>query len=586
MKKSTKVVIALFLFFGIIFAGAAISIALLAGDGDDAIAESSWLHLELSGDIAERPVEDPLLRAWQSTGPSLLELSRALDRAAEDDRVEGVILQPSGLAIGYARAEELRTALARFRESGKPVVCWAEQMMNKDYFVATACDEIYMAPQGYAFINGLHISVTFLKGVLDNLGVEAEFTRLGAYKTAVETYTRTSMSEPSREQMDALADSLYDDLVAAIAEARDLEDAAVRGIIDEPPLTALDAEERGLIDGRLYWDELETQLAGEDELETLTPLRYLEGAPLPTGRHEVALLYAVGQIMSGASDGNSVGSDTLVDALRTVRESDRYEALILRIDSPGGSGLASDQIWHELELVQEAGIPVIASMGDTAASGGYYIAMGADAIVAQPGTITGSIGVFAGKFNFAGLAGNVGLTSESIQRGDQAEMFGMLHALDDAERETLARSVEQFYDTFVTNAAEGRGVEWDAIDAVARGRVWTGEDALGVGLVDELGGLDVAVRLAREHANIAEDESVRLTVLPRQPTFFEMLRDGGPGAVEVLAEPAQAGLLAELPLWFRLLPADLQASVEFLAAADEARTGAPLVLLPFALQID
>ncbi|MCP4867627.1 MAG: signal peptide peptidase SppA [Proteobacteria bacterium] len=629
MRRSRALVLFLVLFLVVVLVGSIVAIiSMLDGGGAD-VEEGSILVLKIGGPLPEQPMPEQPLAGLGSTWPSVLEFDSALRKAAVDERVSGVLIRPLGLRTGFAKVQELHGAIERFKaDSDKPVTCWMEAVGNKEYLLATACDEIYMAPEGFFLVNGMHLSVTFYKGTLDKVGVEAEFTRAGKYKSAIEPMTSEQMSEPFRQMMEELADSLYDDFVTAIAESRGLSDAEVRALIDDPPLTTAAAARAGLIDGLLYKDQLRAMLSGE-EVEPIAPdsvtFAELLAQPAPPpreiveapaegeeaadededevdlismadyalvkpsslglgGGEKVAVLYAEGQIMSGESDpggglsARTMGSDTMTHAMRQIRKDDSIKAVVLRIDSPGGSGLASDVMWRELELLREAK-PVVVSMSDYAASGGYYIAMGADAIVAQPGTLTGSIGVFAGKYNLGGLYDKIGLKTESIKRGEMADIFAANQPLGEDGANKLGEFVDEFYGAFISKAADGRRVAPAAIHDVAQGRVWTGEQALAVGLVDELGGFRTALDLAKEKAGLA-DEEVSLVLYPRQPTFLEQL----------LNQSSLGGALAPLLDGWNLggaLPSEqaLTAAARMVRAAPLFADGTPVLMAPFDLQV-
>ncbi len=629
MRRSRALVLFLVLFLVVVLVGSIVAIiSMLDGGGAD-VEEGSILVLKIGGPLPEQPMPEQPLAGLGSTWPSVLEFDSALRKAAVDERVSGVLIRPLGLRTGFAKVQELHGAIERFKaDSDKPVTCWMEAVGNKEYLLATACDEIYMAPEGFFLVNGMHLSVTFYKGTLDKVGVEAEFTRAGKYKSAIEPMTSEQMSEPFRQMMEELADSLYDDFVTAIAESRGLSDAEVRAFIDDPPLTTAAAARAGLIDGLLYKDQLRAMLSGE-EVEPIAPdsvtFAELLAQPAPPpreiveapaegeeaadededevdlismadyalvkpsslglgGGEKVAVLYAEGQIMSGESDpggglsARTMGSDTMTHAMRQIRKDDSIKAVVLRIDSPGGSGLASDVMWRELELLREAK-PVVVSMSDYAASGGYYIAMGADAIVAQPGTLTGSIGVFAGKYNLGGLYDKIGLKTESIKRGEMADIFAANQPLGEDGANKLGEFVDEFYGAFISKAADGRRVAPAAIHDVAQGRVWTGEQALAVGLVDELGGFRTALDLAKEKAGLA-DEEVSLVLYPRQPTFLEQL----------LNQSSLGGALAPLLDGWNLggaLPSEqaLTAAARMVRAAPLFADGTPVLMAPFDLQV-
>ena len=649
MRRSRALVLFLSLFLVAVLIGSVVAIfSMVGGGGGPDLDQGSVLVLDISGPLPEQPMPEPPLAGLGVQYTSVLEIDSALRKAAVDDRIERVLVRPGPMAAGYGKVEEIRSAIHRFKADApdKPVTCWMEVAGNKEYLLATACDEIYMAPAGYLLVNGMHLSVTFYKGTLAKMGVEAEFTRAGRYKSAVEAYTSESMSPAFREMLESLADSLYDDFVAAIAESREMTPEQVRATIDDPPFTSASAVRAGLVDGLYYRDQLLDHLAGED-VEPISPIASPAAALLgsddddsgrpivdladlrlprepvaaPTkgdsadeeepdedddgpkrigldeyglvrpstlglgGGPKVAILYCVGQITSGSSkqggglSSQSMGSDTIADALRKIRDDDSIKALVMRVDSPGGSGLASDIIWHEVERVREKK-PVVVSMGDYAASGGYYIAMGADAIVAERTTLTGSIGVFSGKFNLAGLYDKIGLTTDSVKRGEMSDLFTADVPLGEDGRAKLEEFVDEFYGTFISKAATGRRTTPEAIHAVAQGRVWTGEQALALGLIDEIGSMRTALQLAKEKAGL--DGEVSLAIYPRQPTFWEQLVDGagGPGLLAPMIDgwsPAGLGMSRS---------AALRSARRLLAAAPLFADGRPVLMAPYHIEVE
>ena len=377
-------------------------------------------------------------------------------------------------------------------------------------------------------VSGLSAEVSFYKGTLDKLGVEAQFEGVGKYKNAPNQFTEAGFTAPHREQMEALVASLFDHYVGAVAEGRGLSPKDVEALIDRGPFHAPEAKEAGLVDELLYRDQVEDRIPAEGRVSPAGYVKAGRGFGFD-GRPKVALVYAVGEIVPGESQsspfgGGMAGSDTIIRGLRQAGQDDGVRAIVLRVDSPGGSGTASDAIWREVGLARRKK-PVVVSMGDYAASGGYYIAMGADAIVAEPGTITGSIGVFSGKFSLRGLYGKLGVSQETVRRGKNATLFSSWEPWTEEERAKVRGLNVAFYETFVTKAAEGRKKTPQEIDAVAQGRVWTGEEALRVGLVDALGGLDAAVRVARERARIPKGQEVQIVVLPQKKGLLETLME-------------------------------------------------------------
>ena len=623
MKNGRLLVFLLVVFLMLVFVGSIVAIVvMLKGGSGPEIGDETALEIRLGGQMPDQPAPEQPLPGFGSTPLSIFEVDTALKRAAADDGISQLLILIDPLAIGYGKVAELRDIIERFStDSDKPVTCWMEVASNKEYLLATACDRIFMAPEGFFLVNGLRLGVTFYKGTLDKIGVRAEFTRAGKYKSAVEPLISQEMSEPFREMMNAMADSLYAYLVDTIAAERTMDAAAVRAMIDDPPMTAHGALAAGLIDGVYYRDQLLDDISGkhvrpamlgddddsadasaefgaprderipsrersEDRVTRIALSRYLEGGSrLGGGGSKVAIVFCEGQITSGKSrPGSSMGSDTIAKAIRRARENDDVGAVVLRVNSPGGSGLASDIIWREVELTQDAGKPVVVSMSDLAASGGYYIAMGADAIVAQPTTLTGSIGVYAGKYDIGGLYEKVGLTSETIKRGEYSDLFDLNRSLGEQGTEKLEQFVDGFYDTFLTKAAEGRGTSTDAVHAVAQGRVWTGEQADDVGLVDAIGSLRTAIAIATEKAGIDGDS--RLVLYPRQPTFWEELLQGkGPlGALDAaggLDQVVLGGVQGDLgPLGQRV-----RAAEALLRAAPLLGSGQPVLLAPYHLEV-
>jgi protease IV len=542
-------------------------VALAMSSRGGGLSSRSYLYLDLQGEIPEQPSSE-LGSFLERRPPSLRALVESLDRAAGDPRITAVVVRVSSLPeAGWATVQELRDGIARFRKSGKPAYAHLEVAGNKEYYLATACTRIYAVPTAILDVTGLSAEVTFLRGTLDKLGVQAQFEGVGRYKNAPNQFTETGFTEPHREQMDALLDALYGGYVSAIAQSRGKSDEEVQALVDAGPYDGRSAKEAGLVDDLLYGDEVLEKVHRADRV---TPGRYTRasrGFGLDS-RPKVALVYAVGEIVSGESHtsplgGSFAGSDTVVAALREAGEDHSVRAIVLRIDSPGGSGTASDVIWREVQKARKSK-PVVVSMGDLAASGGYYIAMGSDGIVAQPGTITGSIGVFGGKFSLRGLYDKLGLSKEILTRGQHADLFTEYRPWNDEERARIRELMTAFYREFVTKAATGRKKSYEQVDEVAQGRVWTGREAMHHGLVDRLGGLDVALALAKERARIRKDQEVRLVVLPEPK-----------GLLETFLERQDEG--AET-----VIPRDLGTLLRW---AEVVGDGAPVARLPFDLRI-
>ena len=536
----------------------------LAAWGND-----SYLAITVNGDIPEAPGSD-LDSLFSTRPPSLRALVESLDRASTDPQIKGVLLQVGSFEGGWGKVQELRDAIASFRKSGKPAYAHLEAAGNREYYLATACSRIYAVPQALLFVTGLSAEVTFFRQTLDKLGIQAQFEGVGKYKNAPNQFTEDRFTAPHREQMEALLDSLYGQYVSAIVASRQKTKAEARALLDRGPYDGTSALAAGLVDELLYRDELEGRLKAR---ERVTPGRYVKskrGFGFD-GRPKVALVYAIGEIVSGDSQtdafgGETAGSTTLARAIREARNDTDVRAIVLRVDSPGGSGTASEVIWRELSLARKSK-PVVVSMGDTAASGGYYISIPADAIVAEPASVTGSIGVFSGKMSLRGLYDKIGLTKEIVERGRNASIFSDYRPWTAEERQQIRALMVAFYEDFVGKAAKGRGKTRDEIDAVAQGRVWTGEDALKVGLVDRLGGLETALAVVREKAKLAPDQELNVVVLPERKGFLE-----------TIMERQEEGASASLRLW----PAEARAAVRWAAILGG---GGPLARLPFDLRV-
>jgi protease-4 len=449
----------------------------------------------------------------------LAETLAALRRLARDPSTKVVVLRSGGMPFGLARAQELRAGIEDLRASGKKVVFFLESGGDLEYSVALSADRIYAAPQAVLLVNGFAASALFAAAGLDKLGVKAEFFRVGAYKNAPDLFTRTGMSGEQREVESSLLDDLYGRYVKRISDARHLDEGRVKSLLDEGILKPGEAVQTGLIDGLVYPDQLEEE-AGKvlgakvtlDKVGTEEPARReLRWG----GRSRIAVVRVVGNIVRGEGGRDPfgavrlAGSDGIVRHIRHAADDPTVAAIVVRVDSPGGDGTASDLIWRELVRARkEKKKPVIASMGDVAASGGYYVAAGADSIFAEPATITGSIGVFIGHFDASALLGKLGLNLVTLKRGASADLFNPERSLTDAERKTLQAWVDAFYADFVSHVAQARGLTEPEVDRVAQGRVWTGAQALERKLVDRLGGLEDALAEARRRAGFTADEAL------------------------------------------------------------------------------
>jgi protease IV len=488
--------------------------------------------------------------------PSFHELLFAVRNAADDRSVSALVLHVDGLDWGWARVYEMCDAVREFRESGKPVYASLDGGGEKEYLLAAAAGTLAMPSVSTLQLDGLSASAMFMQGAYAKLGIRPNFAHVGRYKSAVEQYTRDSLSPDGRAAMEALLDDEFALLVDSLASARRLPRDQVRQLIDDGPYTAREARQHGLLDTLLAEADVDSLAAhtGGTRHPTASFTRYAEEGGTGTGEH-IALLVAEGEIVNGRSregafGGRSVGDRTLVEALQDIRGRRNIRAVVLRIDSPGGSGDASDAVWQELRRVRRDK-PVIVSMGDVAASGGYYLACAGDAIVASPATITGSIGVFGGKLNVLGLYRKLGLNIETVSRGKHAEMLSPYRDFDADELSRFQQSLDQFYRVFVGRVAEGRRMAPALVDSVGQGRVWSGLAARQRGLVDQFGGLYEAFELARKRAHINADADIVVDVYPRPRRTFVQRWLGG-----LFDEPSQDDSrlpgMTELAHWYRI----------------------------------
>ncbi|HMP04743.1 MAG TPA: signal peptide peptidase SppA, partial [Lacipirellulaceae bacterium] len=494
-------------------------------------------HIAIEGSLPESPGEMSL---FGDLGVDLRKNIARLDKAAEDESIAGVVLVIEA-DLGYGKVNELREAVKRVRAKGKKVHAVLESAMGSQYVLATACNEIVLPESGELVIPGIRAEFAFYKDLLAKLGIEADMMHVGDYKGAAEPYTRDSLSEPVRKNMTALIDDLYDDMLSTIASDRNLKVDEVREAVDQGLIMAQDARDRGLIDRVAYVDQFRERLAEEYSAEELVfvenyakskidadfsgPMGMMKlfetvfsgsSGGSSSGGSKIALIYCVGPIMTGESQssllGDSVmGSTTIVDALRAANRDKNVKAIVLRIDSPGGSALASDLIWRQTQAIDK---PIVVSMGDVAASGGYYIAMGADRIFAEPGTITGSIGVVGGKLALKGLYQWIGMGTETISRGANSGIFSATEKFSASEREIVERYMKTVYDQFTAKAAKGRGMSQEQLEELAGGQVFTGRMAKRNGLVDDVGTLRDAIQAAKRLAGLDPDQKYELKLLP------------------------------------------------------------------------
>ncbi|MCJ7487185.1 MAG: signal peptide peptidase SppA [Candidatus Aminicenantes bacterium] len=527
MRKSAYVGMIFLFFFLLAAAGTFFLVVMDIGGTAVDMPVRGYLEVPLSGAVAEVAAADSISSLLLGARPlAMHDLWMNLRKAKVDSRIQAVLLRIGLLQCDWAKANEMREAVLDFRRSGKKVYAVIEEApeFDMEYFVATACDRIILHPLGWLGINGIGGYVPFLKGALDKLGVRAEFEHVEEYKTAANMFTETGFTEAHREEMKSLYSDLFAQYVATAAKARGKSEGEFLALIDRGFFQGEKAKTAGLVDDCLYEDEIQALLRQDGRTQARVRFDdYTKVKPssvgLETGR-TVALIYAVGTIMTGESLPQILGGSTAARWIRTARNDSSVKAIVLRIDSPGGSSVGSDVIWREVALARKVK-PVIVSMSDVAGSGGYWIAMAATRIVAQPQTLTGSIGVLAGKFSIDGLLGKLGVTSEKLSFGEKADIFSPFRPFTPGERKILKEEILWTYEQFLSKAAEGRGLTRDEVDAVGKGRIWTGRQAKDLKLVDELGGLTMAMGLAKKEAGIDADEEVRLDVWPKKRSFWQ-----------------------------------------------------------------
>jgi protease-4 len=513
--------------------------------------------LDLREDLPEMHGADPLEAIGLAQPPTLIEITLGLEQAARDPRVRGLVARLDGEGPGLAQAQELRSAVARFREQGKFAYAHADSFGEfgpgtVGYYLAAAFDEIHLQPLGGVGLTGILIETPLLRGLLDRLGIEPSGAKRGAYKNAADIFTDSSLSPQHRESLESLASSLDQQIKSGIAESRGLTIDEVGRLIDEGPYMAEEARAAGLIDQLHYWPEVlelaESRAGAGSELVSVAAYaRTVE--TLPDGAPVVALVQGIGQIQRGDSDHGPVGgwlmgADTVAQALADAIDDPDVAAILFRIDSGGGSAVASETIGREVRRAVGQGKPVIVSMAATAASGGYWIAMDASRIVADPGTLTGSIGVFAGKPVLSGFWDELGVSWGQVARGANATMWSNLVDYDRRGRARLDAFLDQVYAAFTDGVARGRGLSRDEVLGIAQGRVWTGQQAKELGLVDELGGFARALALAKEAGGIAPDQPIELRPFPRPRDLWEQ-------ALDLLGNPP--GLIDSIWPWLQLL---------------------------------
>lgn len=523
--------------------GLVVLIGILAAASDEEapkVKENTILYLPMSGVLEERAEKDPIMSAFSDAPPShsLIDIVSAIKSARDDERVKGIYLEPRYLSGGYAALQEIRDALVDFKTSGKFVYAYGEYISESDFYLASVADSLFLNPTGAMEFNGLGVNITFYKGLFDKLDIKPEIFRVGEYKSYVEPYIRKDLSDENRLQYNELLGSMYGTYLSNVALSSGKSVAELRDISNHMKATLpKDFEEMGLITKAGYEDELKSVMKeklGIEEREKLKMMKmgkYAEAinAEKEYSKNKIAVIVAEGDIVMGGDKG-IVGAK-FAEEIRKARENERVKAIVLRISSGGGSMTASDMIWRELMLTKGKK-PIIASMSTAAASGGYYIAMPADTIVAQPNTITGSIGIFGMWFNFGEFLENkMGITHDVVKTGEYSDIYTVTRPLSEPERAIIQRGVNEGYEVFTRKAADARGMTVDNLKKLAGGRVWSGSQAVENGLVDMLGSLDDAVKMAAEKADVSEDYAV--VYFPEEKPFIEELVDKMNAGIQV-----------------------------------------------------
>ncbi len=522
-----SVVVVVLLFIGII----SIAISALDSDKETKVKANSILKITLSKPIVERASDNPFenLSITNMDPETEIEFKSILDnieKAKKDDRIKGIYLNVPFVNAGISQTEEIRNKLLDFKTTGKFIISYAENYSQNGYYLSSVADEIFLNPEGIFELKGLSAQIIFFKGLLEKLDIEAQVIRHGKFKSAIEPFILDKMSKANREQISLLLTTISNNILDSIASQRGLTLSRVEKLADNLELnTAANCLENNFVDALIYQDELENKLKGklgeEAKLQLISLSKYNNAKVERQGkisRDKIAIIYATGEINSGKGDLKSIGSETTAKAIKEAREDEKVKAIVLRVNSPGGSALASDVIWRETTLAK-AEKPLVISMGDLAASGGYYIACAADTIVANPTTITGSIGVFGLIPNLQHFYKNkLGITIDTVNTSKHADFGGMHRRLTSFERAKIQDHVEDIYATFISHVAEGRNMSTAAVDDIGQGRVWTGYDAKRLGLVDVLGGLETAIDIA---AHLAKLDDYRIVSLPQKEDPLE-----------------------------------------------------------------
>ncbi len=539
--------------------------------------KSAWLSLRLEGSIPEAPpMAAPFPSLEDRTPLTVTEIWSTLRRAARDPNIKGVMLKPRGVYAGYAKLDEIRQGIETVRKAGKPVYAWLASPGMKEYYLASSADRIFLAPEDLVDMKGMRIEASYFKGTLDKIGVEVEVEHVGKYKDAGDVYSRTSMTPETREALNSILDDVLPRYCATVSGGRRMKPEQFRALLDDGPFLAPQALSKGLVDELTYERDAEEKFARKAQVEqdhSISARAYLQTAGgRPKKAKDFAILVAEGDILRGAvadlfGQDQGINPRSISRQLNLIASDPSIRGVILRVDSPGGDAIASDEILEELKKFSKKK-PMVISMSDLAASGGYYISMTGDPVIAYPGTLTGSIGVVYGKVNLKGLYDKIGVSKEILKRGRFADIDSDYQKLTPEARAKLRESLTFIYDGFLKRVAEGRKQKVEEIDPLAQGRVWLGSQAKERRLVDELGGLDRAIAVLRKKVGLGEEESVRLILYPSRKTIWEQLFSRG-GSDTVAGSDSEASLL------LRQLPAGIAPWLQ----------GGVLRVMPYQLQI-
>lgn len=524
-----KYILIIFLIFFILILATCGSLLYLELGRPPSVKTHSYLEIPLAGGIQEKVSPDLLSTLLNIKPPlSLYDIWMNFNKAKVDRRIDSIVLRLNYMECDWGKINELRNCILDFKQSGKKVYAYIDETVefDKEYFLATACNRIILHPMGTLIINGIGGYIPFFKEALDNLGVKAEVEHIGKYKTAYNMFTESDLIPAHREMLESIYGDIFQLYVKTIAEERNKTENEVRMLIDRGYFQGEQALEAGLVDDLYYLDELQEILSADGtRLSKISHEVYTRIKPSSvglSGGKKIAIIYGMGPILTGEGVYQAMGSTTVARWFQYARKDRSIAAVIFRVDSPGGSAVASDIIWREVILTKKEK-PVVISMSDMAGSGGYWVSMSADKIVAHPQTLTGSIGVIFGKFSFSGLLDKIGITGETITFGKRADIFSPHRELTSEESAFLNQQIQWTYDRFVKKVAEGRTLTEKKVNEIGQGRVWTGSQAKELGLVDEIGGMNLAVKLAKELAGIPSEEPTKFEVWPKTVSFMDMV---------------------------------------------------------------